>query len=207
MIVNTGRQRISMFLTKMKWPFLGFCIFTFLFEVATSISRGLFYVLEWLIILNSVTYIAISLFVLIFFIVTRIRLQCVFDEINKRLNPTKRERLSVATFQVQAMSIMLGIWVFWFIFFGASTVAWTPIGYPVIWFLYYTNLESICLCEVLLIKAPIVTPYRVFRTLKFGDPLIQSTEGHGTTFVATMGTVGSREDRVGSRDDNDPESP
>jgi hypothetical protein len=187
MLTRSGKP-MALFLKKAKWPFFGWCIFMIAFELATSISRGFYQVFTPLVLINGIIYMLVSLSVLIFFIVTRIKLQALFNNINKQLQTKREERLTIATARIQAMSVTLGLYVIFFILFGATNVLWYPVSYPIMWGLFYLNIQAMCLCQVLLIKAPGRSPRQIFRAIVYGDYTIDdSSLSMRTTMIKTGG--------------------
>jgi hypothetical protein len=153
LIKRTG-SRINLFLDKMKWWFFGWSIFMLCFEVTTATLRGLYWSFSIMIFVDGAMYIVVSVAVLVFFIVTRYRLQAVFDRVNKGLQSRREQRLSLATFQLQVMVVLMVIWIILLVVVGATNLVWAPIAFPTIFAIFFLNLQLMCLLQVLLINAP-----------------------------------------------------
>lgn len=153
LVKRTGKK-INLFLDRMFWPFLAWCLVMLAFECATSTLRGLYFTLVVLTLLDGIIYIVVVVFVLAFFLVTRYRLQQVFDKLNDGLQRSKDERLKLATVRIQAMVVCMVVWVVFLALLGMTDLAWTPWGYPILWGLFYNNTQIMCGLQTLMIRAP-----------------------------------------------------
>lgn len=156
MIESTG-NKVHPFLHRLKWPFLISCIVMHAFELAVAIARATHYSFTVMLYIDGAMYVVAGLAVLIFFIVTRVRLQQVFNKLNKGLNSRRNERLSLATVQIQLMVIFMIIFIAFVVVMGAFDIVWQPVVLPSLWAGVFLSAQSICLCQVLLIRAPRVT--------------------------------------------------
>lgn len=153
MIKRTG-NKMNMFLDKMFWPFLAYFAFMICFEFTTSILRGLNYSFSLLVVVDGLTYVVVTLFVLVFFIITRWRLQKLFDSLNSRLKSRREERLQLATVQLQVIVVFLLLCIILLICVGVSSALANPAGYPIVFGLFYGCLQVVCFFQVLLIAVP-----------------------------------------------------
>ena len=156
MIERTG-NKVHSFLHRLVWPFIISCVIMHAFEIAVAVARATHYSFTIMLYLDGAMYIAAALAVTIFFLVTRIRLQRVFRKVNKGLKNRREQRLSVATIQIQAMVILLFIFIVFLIIIGAFDIVWSPVAFPCLWAGLYLSAQSISLCQVLLIRAPHVS--------------------------------------------------
>lgn len=171
MIVKAGNRKINLFLDKMRTPFFCWCLFMFLFELTTSTLRGLFYSFNVLVFIDGAIYFGVSLAVVTFFIITRYRLQAVFNRINKGLKSRREERLTLATFHLQVMIAMMCSWIIFLVILGATNLIWIPIGFPIIWATFFFSFHLVCLFQVIIIKAPYRSPRSVFMSLFYDTPV------------------------------------
>jgi len=163
MIHQTGKKKISLFLGKLRWIFLGITAIVHAFELTTATLRGAHYSFTLVLFLDGSMYVVISLAVFIFFIVTRYRLQKIFDKINSGLKSRKGQRLSLATFQLQAIVVMMVFFLIFLVLVGTTNLVWTPISFPIMWVLLFLIVQLIGLFQVLLINAPQVPLKDVLR--------------------------------------------
>lgn len=153
MIKKTG-NRVNMFLDRMRIPFIIITAFMFAFELVTATLRGALYSFAIMLYLDGAMYVIVSLAVFIFFVVTRYRLQKVFDKINSGLGSRRGQRLTLATFQLQAIVVLLMFFMVLLLIIGTTGLLMTPISFPILFFLLYLTLILTSLFQVLLISAP-----------------------------------------------------
>ena len=132
MIERTG-NKVHGFLHRLRWPFLISCLLMHAFEIAVAVCRALHYSFTVMLYLDGAMYIVAGLAVLIFFIITRIRLTQVFKKVNKGLNSRRGERLSLATIQIQAMIVFMFIFIVFIVAIGAFDFVWAPVAFPCLW--------------------------------------------------------------------------
>jgi hypothetical protein len=190
MIVRSG-NKINLFLDRLRWPFFAWCAFMICFELATSVLRGSYYSFTIMVFLDGAMYIVVSLAVLVFFAITRHRLQKVFQKLNEGLRSRPGERLTLATFQLQAMVAMMIFWIIFLVLIGATNLMWTPIAFPTLWAFFFFTLQITCLFQVILIKIPPITPHRVYRALFKNEPILAfrpfSSASMGSRLTPTEG--------------------
>lgn len=153
MIKKTG-NRVNKFLDSMRIPFIIVTAFMFAFELVTATLRGTLYSFSIILYLDGAMYVIVGLGVFIFFVVTRYRLQKVFDKINAGLGSRRGQRLSLATFQLQAIVALLMLFIILLIIIGTTSLLMNPISFPILFFLLYLTLILTSLFQVLLISAP-----------------------------------------------------
>lgn len=161
MIKRTG-NKINMFLDRMRWVFMLITVLMHAFELATALLRAYHYSFNLVIFLDGAMYIVFSLAVFIFFVVTKIRLQRIFDKINSGLKSRKEQRLSLATFQLQAMVVMMVVFLIFLILIGTTSIVWTPLSFPIMWSFLFISVQLIGFFQVLLITAPRVPVKVIF---------------------------------------------
>jgi hypothetical protein len=176
MIRKTAGSKGTLFVQKAKFPFFVFIFFMYCFEIVVASLRGLYYqvvVLTWI---DGAMYVITILGVAIFFVVTRIRMQKIFNQINKTLKSGRGQKLALATHHFIGIIVSMAIWVFMLIL-SAANILWTPIGFPIAWGIYFTSLTLVGLFQVLMIRAP-QRPWKwIFCGLCVQDPdeLIESS--------------------------------
>jgi hypothetical protein len=153
MIIRTGPQ-INTFLGKMLIPFLVVCVLMFALEIGSIVVRSNAAVVPIMVFLDGGLYAVITLTLLIFFIVTKIRLNKEFAKLNKSLNMGKGKKLGIASNIVVEMGCVMVIWLIGLIFLGASPYFYIPKGYMAIWTILMVCLNLMCLLQILLIRAP-----------------------------------------------------
>jgi len=187
MIARTGPQ-INQFVSRMLGPFLFCCGLVLGVEIATSVARGLGVVIPILTAINAAIYAILALSLLIFFIVTKIRLSKEFERLNKKLNAQKGKRLTLASNIIIGIGIVMVCWIIALIILAAGPFFWTPLGFMIIWIVLLVGMNVMCLLQILLIRAP----YRSWRWIWCGfcteDPS-KYMSTHQATF--TMSSAGS----------------
>lgn len=185
MVVASSGKRVNAFLGKLKVPFACFVGFTLVWEVIAATLRGLYYAQLLIVYLDGAIYLIITLFTTIFFIVTRIRLQEVFNQINKTLGANEKNKLALATFHFAAMAVSLVIWII--IVIVAGVVGSNHIAFPIIWGTYFLSLGLLSLFQVLMIRAPL-RPWKWILCGLFitnpGDLLTEPDSGKKTSIMA-----------------------
>ena len=154
MVNRTGGKKPAIFLRKLKVPFLIFIAVVEIWEIAISIVRGFYISLVVIIFIDGAIYVFTTLGVVIFFLISRIRLQKVFDKLNRSLNKSsKGQRLTLATYQFFGIAFCMVSWIILLIL-GASSFVWTPVGFPIIWGLFFLMLNLVAHFQVLMVRAP-----------------------------------------------------
>ena len=154
MVQRTSGKKPVIFLKKLKLPFFLFIVIVEIWEIAISIVRGFYISLVVIIFIDGAIYVFTTIGVVIFFIVSRIRLQKVFDKLNKSLtNTNRKQRLNLATYHFIGIVVCMLSWVLLLIL-GASGVVWTPVGFPVVWGLFYLMLNLVAHFQILMVRAP-----------------------------------------------------
>jgi hypothetical protein len=153
-MIHRSGSKINMFLNHLLIPFIVACCFLFGFELATCVARGLGARVPVLVILDGVVYAIIIICLLIFFAITKVRLTHVFNRINKQLNATKKERLTVASNIVVAMGCVMFVWIITLLFIASGKFFWIPAGFITLNILLLGGMNLLCLLQVLLIRAP-----------------------------------------------------
>lgn len=151
-IVKTG-SKINLFLNKMLVPFLVAEGVLIAFELATSIARGRG-TGGTLILVNGVVYAVLCIALLVFFLVTGIRLKLVFKSINKRLKTTKKNRLQLASKLIAGVASILLAWFICLILLGLTSLIWTPIGFVVMWTVIMIGVNAMSALQITLIRVP-----------------------------------------------------
>jgi hypothetical protein len=152
-------HKMNSFLNQSFIPFLIISALIFALELATSIARGLGAVISILIVADALVYAVIILALLLFFIVTKIRLNTVFRTINKSVAATrahgeKTKRLGIDSNITVATGVFLTIYLIILICIGIGTIFWIPIGFYVMLVGLTVSMAGVSLLQVLLIKAP-----------------------------------------------------
>lgn len=156
MIQRTG-NKVYPFLSRLQIPFFIASAVMLVFEVVTSVVRSLHYSFSIIQFIDGAIYIVASVAVFSFFVVTRTRLQRIFNKVNKSLSNRRTERLTLATTQITTMIVFMVFFIIILVLIGASDLVWSPISFPVLWALMFLTGQVISLCQVLLIRAPVVT--------------------------------------------------
>jgi hypothetical protein len=154
MIHRKTGNRVHAFLDRLKWPFLAITAFMYAFELTTATIRGLLYSFSIILYLDGAMYFVFSFAVFVFFIVTRYRLQKVFDKINSGLKSRRGQKLSLATFQLQAIIILMVVFLILLVLIGVTGLVWTPVSFPIMWGCIFFVINLVSLFQVLLITAP-----------------------------------------------------
>lgn len=192
-IQRTSGNKPLPFLKKLKIPFLVFILAVQIWEIIVSTLRGLYISLIVLVFIDGAIYVLTVLSIVIFFIVTRIRLQRVFDKVNQQLNSEKSQKLSLATYHFVGIVICMFIWVI-ILILGASSVIWTPVGFPIAWFIFFLMLNLVAHFQVLMIRAP-QRPWKwILCGACMSDPgsLVPPDDSKNNTFQSTRGNTTAR---------------
>jgi hypothetical protein len=192
MIERTGKK-VHMFLHKMFVPFLIVVGMLVTWELVTSLLRGYRFISKGLIIANSSVYAVITSTVLVFFIITKIRLTRLFDRLSA-VNSTRGRRLTMTTNIVICLGIIMTIWIIPMILIAALPQFWLPKAYTVIWIFLLFGGNLICFLQVLLIRAP-SRPWRwIFCGLFMKNPEMLVSDSDGTTSKpGSKPSLGSKE--------------
>ena len=197
MIKRTG-NKINMFLDRLRWVFLMITLLMHIFELAIATLRGYHYSYMLLIFLDGAMYLVFSLAVFIFFVVTKYRLQKIFDKINAGLGSRKEQRLSLATFHLQAMVGTMVCFLVILILIGTTNIVWTPTAFPIMWIILFISVQLIGLFQVLLITAPHV-PLKVFFVGCFRPEELRAHLYYDTSVPSGTSRTGSIRSHVGER--------
>jgi hypothetical protein len=178
MIQKTGRK-LNNFLDRMLLPFIVIGVVLFGFELATATARAVGATIRWLIVLDAIAYAVIILGLLVFFIITKIRLYRVFQKLNKRLN-TKEKRLKIASNIVVATGAVMFLYLVTLIVLGIGTLFWTPKGFIALISAILSTMVILSFLQVMLIRAP-QRPWKwIFCGLFVKDPAALLREDNST---------------------------
>lgn len=150
-----GKRSKSLSATR-KWvaPFFIFYIIAQAIELASSALRGKYVSLFVLIFVTGAIYVFTVLGINIFFIVSRVRLQKIFNKLNESLGQRKSDqRLRLASDHFVAIVVGSFVWIV-FLIIAAANIIWTPVGFPIGWIIYFSSLDVVQLGQILMIKAP-----------------------------------------------------
>lgn len=154
-MIHKKINKSDIFVTKLKWLFVAIMMGMIIFEISTSVLRGLNISFSIVVYLDGAMYVLVYAGVLIFFILTRMRLQKIIDKLNASLKQGDRgTKLSIATFHVQGMVVCTFFWLVFIIIIAISTLPWAPVNFPVLWGLLFAFHMTSALFQVLLIRAP-----------------------------------------------------
>lgn len=170
MMAKSG-HKMNPFLDKMLKPFLGCALFLFVFELATSAARGAGAVVGPLVIADGVVFAIVILALLIFLVITKIRLSRTLRALNKRLN-RKENRLRVTSRIILAIAITLTIYMVSLFMVSTSLLFWEPVGFYVLMWILLMSQNVLCLLQVLLIRPPQRTWKWIFCGLFIKDPAL-----------------------------------
>ena len=168
MMLKSGKK-INMFLSKMLWPFLGVCGLLFVIEFFAGLGRALFWNGLLITVVTGSIYALVVVSLLVFFIVTKVRLSAEFSRLNKKLRAhdgatSGEKKLGVATNLVVGIATVLVFWLLGLIVFCIGPLFWTPIGYCVVWIVLLTGMTLLCFLQIMIIRAP----ERSWRWILFG---------------------------------------
>lgn len=198
MILRAGHQ-INLFLSSMLIPFLIACGVIFGIEIASVIVRGLNLLIPVVIIVDASIYAAVVLSLLIFFIVTKVRLSKEFKRLNRTLNLQKGKKLAIASNIVIGIAVVMVLWLAAMLFLAAGKYFWSPPGFALTWIILLTSMTTLCLLQILLIRAP----WRPWRWILCGvfksKPQLLYVARHGT-FSSSLGSVSHSKSNQTSRD-------
>jgi hypothetical protein len=204
LIQKTGR-RMNPFLDGMLVPFLIVGGTVFGFELATCLARAIGAVVRWLIIIDGIVYAIVILALLIFFVITKIRLAKVFAKLNKRLN-TKEKRLGIASNIVIFNGVALLIFLICLGIIGIGSLYWVPIGFFVVTSALLLSMNLICFLLVIMIRAP----QRPWKWIFFGIchrhplDLIESGDSKSLSLNKRSGSTGGSAISTGSTESSAP---
>jgi hypothetical protein len=179
-MIQRAGHHINLFLSKMLIPFFIAVAILFMIEIATVIVRGLSATIPVVIVVDSILYAIIVLFLLIFFIITKIRLSREFERLNKSLNLEKGRKLAVASNIVVGIGSVMVLWLAALIFLAAGKYFWTPAGFTITWVVMLTAMTVLCLLQVLLIRVPFRPWKWIFCGAFMENPGQLFTPRHGT---------------------------
>jgi hypothetical protein len=153
-MIQRTNTKINMFLNRMRWPFAILCVLMFGFELATSISRGAGLFSPLLVLIDTIIYVVVVFSLLIFFLVTNIRIQQIFKKVNKTLSQGKRNKLKLANQWIWGISFVMLLWIISLLLIGTSSLIWRPRVFVIIFSIQMTSLTFMVLFQILLIRAP-----------------------------------------------------
>lgn len=183
MVSRTSGKKPAIFLRKLKIPFLIFIAVVEVWEIGISIARGFYISLVVIIFIDGAIYVFTTLGVVIFFIVSRVRLQKVFDKLNSSLsNSSRKQRLTLATYHFIGITACMVGWII-LLLLGASSLSGSPAGFPTIWGLFFLMLNLVAHFQVLMVRAPQRSWKWIFCGLFYSNPnkLLDSEESSGNT--------------------------
>jgi hypothetical protein len=182
-------------------PFLVVSLALFAFELATCLARGLGAVIALLVVSTALIYAVVILSLLIFFLVTKIRLRRLFHKLNKKLNVAKQERgannqtlneakmgnnqrkLRLASNIVVLTGISMFIYLIFLITVGVGNLFWMPTSFFVIVVGLLSSMSVLSLLQVVIIRAP-KRPWRwIFCGLCMQEPNQLVLESSHTTIA------------------------
>lgn len=153
LIRKTGTS-IHVFLDKMLIPFLVFIFLFAGFELATSLARGLKLATKALIHSISIVYAIVIFVVVLYFVITNIRITLLFNKFQKTMHSNKKRSLAKATSLVAGIAITMIIWLVPVLMIAFASFLWDPAGFTAIWFVLLFGLNVVAFLQVLLIRAP-----------------------------------------------------
>lgn len=153
LIKRTGK-RINLFLDRLKWPFLIVSALMFAFEVATATLRGLDASFLVVTLIDGLFYVVITIAVVVFFCITRYRIQEVFNRLNRGLKNRNDSKLKLATGYLQAICVFGSIWVIILVIVGLTNLAWNPTAFCILWWIFFPSQTMVNLLQVITIRVP-----------------------------------------------------
>lgn len=153
MITKTGKK-VNLFLNKMLIPFLIFIFLLIAFEFCTALTRGLRYYSFGLLIGNAAVYCVVVTVVLVFFLVTKIRLALLFGRVHKTIHSRKKRRLGRANIIVACIAAVLTLFLIPLIMIASAKILWNPNPFSAIWLSIEFGIDVLAFLQVLLIRAP-----------------------------------------------------
>jgi hypothetical protein len=171
LIQKASGGKATMFLGKLRIPFWIIAGMLFAWELSVSIVRGFgSHAVTVLVILDGIIYALITLSLLIFFIITKVRLNRVFEKLNKSLGQSKKDKLGIASNIVLCMGAVMIWWIIALILLGIGSFIWIPDGFVGIWSILMIGMNVMALMQVLLIRAPYRSWRWIFCGLFADDP-------------------------------------
>lgn len=139
--------------------------------------------------IDGAIYIVLTIGVVIFFFITRYRIQSVFDRINKGLHTRRDQKLKLATGYLQAIVALGLVWILCIIIIGTTNLAWSPAGFATIWWVFYMAEMLVSLFQVIIIHVPhhnFLYPLSLSTLSSDGTPVTSIEPRSGRTAFSTQ---------------------
>lgn len=129
----SSKSQVYPFLTKFKIPFFIIMVLLWVMDLALGACRGAYLNITSLLLIGGVLELGTMLFVMVFFIVTRIRLQNLFNRLNKSVNKRSNNKLRLATNNFYGLLVCLALAFVVLIMISFIWPVRTPKVWPFIW--------------------------------------------------------------------------